>query len=103
MDIRERRRHVRVDVDLTEDVRPTANQHHELGLGVEVAGEIVPDGAHVGNVLVLAGRDRGAPYALSAGDAWVRRLAPPGRLPLELRAVQPVGVARRVMRALCTD
>src|SRR5439155_23648700 len=101
--IRERRRHVRVDVDLTEDVRPAANQHHELGLGVEVAREIVPYGTDVGNVLVLAGGDRGAAYALSDGNARVRRLAPRERLEHELRAVQHVGVDRGVGRALGLD
>src|SRR6266568_476443 len=71
MDIRERRRHVRIDVDLTEDVRPAANQDYELRFRVEVAREIVPDGAYVGNVLVLAGRDRGATYALPDGNTRV--------------------------------
>src|SRR6266702_7683881 len=80
MDIRERRRHVRIDVDLTEDVRPAANQDYELRFRVEVAREIVPDGAYVGNVLVLAGRDRGATYALPDGNTRVRRRAPRVRL-----------------------
>src|SRR5213592_1356615 len=51
MRLREARRDVRVDVDLSQNRRPAADQHHELGLGVEVAREVVPDGADVGDYL----------------------------------------------------
>src|SRR5438552_2002819 len=85
MRLREARRDVRVDVDLSQNRRPAADQHHELGLGVEVAREVVPDGADVGDVLVLPCRDCSAAHAQAHGDAGVGRLTPRVRLEHELR------------------
>src|SRR2546425_9760854 len=78
MRVREARGHVRVDVDLTQDRGAAANEYDELRLGVDVAREIIADGGDVRNVLVLAGRDRGAAHAVADGDAGGRRVAARG-------------------------
>src|SRR5207253_910551 len=81
------RGHVRVDVDLAQDRGAAANQYDELRLGVEVAGQIIADGGDIRNVLVLAGRDRGAAHAAADRDAGVRRVAAGVGLEHELVAV----------------
>src|SRR5438309_1249752 len=103
MRLREARRDVRVDVDLSQNRRPAADQHHELGLGVEVAREVVPDGADVGDVLVLPCRDCSAAHAQAHGDAGVGRLTPRVRLEHELLAMEHVRVHGGVGRARRPD
>src|SRR5438132_197428 len=73
MRVRKARGHVRVDVDLAQDRGAAANQYDELRLGVEVAGQIIADGGDIRNVLVLAGRDRGAAHALPRHDRYDTR------------------------------
>ena len=92
-------RHVRVDVELAENRVPPTDQHDQLGLGVQIAGQIVADRPHVGNVLVLAGRYRRAADSLADGNALVLGVASCMRLEHQLVTVQHVGVHRRVRRA----
>src|SRR5256885_11785890 len=72
----ESRGYVRIDVQLAEDRLATADQHHQLRFGLEVAGKIVPDGAHVRDVLVGAGRHGGAAHPRARGDAGGLGVAP---------------------------
>ena len=90
---------VAVDVDLAEDRGAAADEHHQLGPGPGVAGEVVLDGADVGHVLVLAGRHRGAADALADRDPGVVGLAAGERLEHQLVAVQHVEIDRGVGRA----
>src|SRR2546428_10896091 len=80
-----------------------SNQYDELRLGVEVAGKIIADGGDIRNVLVLAGRDRGAAHAAADRDAGVRRVAAGVGLEHELVAVEHVRIDRCVGRAVRPD
>src|SRR3989454_870995 len=90
---------VGIDVELAEDRRTGADQHDELGPGFEVAGEVIPHCAHVGDVLIFPGRDRRAAHARADGDPGVLGLPPRERLERERVAVQHVGVHGRVWSA----
>src|SRR2546422_3965501 len=82
---------VGIDVELAEDRRTAADQHDELGPGFEVAGEVIPHRAHVGDVLIFPGRDRRAAHARADGDPGVLGLPPRERLERERSEERRVG------------
>src|SRR5713101_3890434 len=92
-------RHVGVDIDLSEDVVTAPDQHDQFRLGEQIAGQIIPDRAHVGDVLVALLRDRRPTYATADGNPRMLGFAAGLGLEHELGAVEHVGVDRGVGRA----
>ena len=101
--LREGRGHVTVHVDLSENLGATADQDHQLRAGFEVTCQVVPDGMHIPDVLILAGGDRRPtnPFA-DRYPGVLGRPTGPG-LQLDLFAVKHVEVHRSVRRTRGLD